>query len=220
MVNALILLPLPEEDVMAKALDNAKKFFDFLKGLMLISLFSLLFLIFCYHFQELNAVYESFLSTAKGMNPDHFKVSVFGAEVEVFTQDQVASQLATEGVDDPAIQGKVQEILRKLNPDEVDRLMYVGTLPNSCEFSRPSANVKHYLEIDRGLNKIGLVEIKPDPAAYKQVKKDGEDPENGMPISCYQMTLTDDGFNVKTALVKTLGTMFKNNANDPRLAMK
>jgi len=75
--------------------------------------------------------------------------------------------------------------------------MYVGTLANSCEFSRPSAKVKHYLEIDRQLNKIGLVENKPDPAAYKQVKKEGEDPENGLPISCYQMTLTEQGFNVR-----------------------
>ena len=88
-------------------------------------------------------------------------------------QQQIASQLETEGVDDPAIQDKVQEALRALKPDEVDRLMYVGTLPNSCEFSRTSAKVKHYLEIDRQLNKTGLVEIKPDPAAYKQVKKDG-----------------------------------------------
>jgi len=68
----------------------------------------------------------------------------------------------------------VQEALRALKPDEVDRLMYVGTLANSCEFSRPSAKVKHYLEIDRQLNKIGLVENKPDPAAYKQVKKKGK----------------------------------------------
>jgi len=31
MVNALILLQLPEEDVMSLSLDTAKKFFDFLK---------------------------------------------------------------------------------------------------------------------------------------------------------------------------------------------
>ena len=221
MVNALILLPLPEEDVMSLSLDTAKKFFDFLKSLMMISLFSLLFLIFCYHFRELNGVYESLLSDAQSINLDHFKVSAFGAEVDgFFSQQQIAAQLETEGVDDPAIQDKVQEALRALKPDEVDRLMYVGTLANSCEFSRPSAKVKHYLEIDRQLNKIGLVENKPDPAAYKQVKKEGEDPENGLPISCYQMTLTEQGFNVKTALVKTLGAIFKSNSSTPRLAMK
>ena len=43
---------------MSLSLDTAKKFFDFLKSLMMISLFSLLFLIFCYHFRELNGVYR------------------------------------------------------------------------------------------------------------------------------------------------------------------
>jgi hypothetical protein len=221
MVNALTLPPLPEEDAMSLSLDYAKKFFDFLKSLMMISLFSLLFLIFCYHFRELDDVYESLLSSAQTLSLDHFKVAAFGAEVDgFFSQQQIASQLETEGVDDPAAQDKVQEALRNLKQEEVDRLMYVGTLPNSCEFSRPSTKVKRYLDIDRQLSKKGLVEINPDPVAYKQVKKDGEDPENGSPISCYQMTLTDQGFNVKTALVKTLGTMFKSNANTPRLAMK
>lgn len=206
---------------MAKALDNAKKFFDFLKGLMLISLFSLLFSIFCYHFKELDNLYDSLLSEAKSINFDHVKVSAFGAEFDGFlSNQQIATQLETEGVDDPTTQDMVQAVVLNLKPEEVDRLMYVGTLKASCEFTRPSAKAKRYLDIDRQLNKKGLVEIKPDLVAYEQVKKNAEDPDNGRPTSCYQMTLTDDGFNVKTALVKTLGTVFKNNANNPRLAMK
>lgn len=206
---------------MSMTLDYAKKFFDFLKGLMMISLFSLLFLIFCYHFRELDGLYKSLLSAAETMNLDHFKFSAFGAEVDgVFTQQRISSALETEKVDDPTTQDKVQAVVRNLNPDEFDRLMYVGTLGASCEFSRPSPETKRYLAIDRQLNKKHLVEIKPDPLTYEQIKKDAEDPDNGLPISCYQMTLTIEGFHVKTALVKTLGTMFKSNSNNPRLAMK
>ncbi|HUZ91014.1 MAG TPA: hypothetical protein VMU78_03820 [Methylocella sp.] len=107
------------------SLDCVKKFFDFLKSRMKISLFSLLFLIFCSHFRELDEVYESLLSSAQTLSFDHIKVAAFGAEVDgFFSQQQVALQLETEGVDDPAIQNKVQETLRNLKPEEVDRLMY------------------------------------------------------------------------------------------------
>lgn len=206
---------------MSLSLDNAKKFFDFLKGLMMIGLFSLLFLIFCSHFRELDTLCESLLSEARAINLDHVKFSAFGAEIDgSFSKQQIASQLEMEGVEDPTIPDMVHALVLNLKPDEADRLMYVGTLKASCEFTRPSANAKHYLEIDRQLNKKGLVEIKPDPVTYKLTKKDGDDPNNGLPISCYQMTLTAQGFNVKTALVKTLGMMFKSNANAPRLAMK
>ena len=206
---------------MPTIIDAAKKFFDFLKGLITVSLLSLLFLIFCAHFRELDGVYESLLSEAQSINLDHFKVAAFGAEVDgSFSQQQIASQLETEGVDDPAIQSKVQEAVLGLKPDEVDRLMYVGTLQGTCDFARPSPKTKRYMDIDRQLNKKGLVVFKSDPVTYEQVKKRGDDPENGLPTSCYDMTLTDQGFNVKTALVKTLGAMFKSNASNPRLAMK
>jgi hypothetical protein len=146
---------------------------------------------------------------------------LLGAELDgSFSKQQIALQLETEGVDDSTIQDKVQEIVLGLKPDEVDRLMYVGTLQASCDFTRPSPKTKRYIETDRELNKKGLVIFKSDPVTYEKVKKHGEDPENGLPVSCYDMTVTDQGYNVKTALVKTLGTMFKGNSNNPHLAMK
>jgi hypothetical protein len=206
---------------MSLTLDYAKKFFDFLKGLMMISLFSLLFLIFCYHFRELDKLCESLLTEAQSINLDHVKISAFGAEVDgSFSKQQIASQLESVGVDDPAIPEAVLKAVLNLLPDEAERLMYVGTLKASCEFTRPSMGAKRYLEIDRQLNEKGLVELKPDQAAYKLLKKDAEDPNNGLPVSCYQMTLTSKGFNVKTTLVKTMGTMLKGDENMPRLAMK
>lgn len=217
MVNQSIPPSLPEEDVMSLSFDCAKKFFDFLKSLMAISVFLLLFLIFCSHYQELNILCEKLLS----MNFDHLKYSAFGVEVDgSFSQQQIASQLETEGVDDPATQDKVSQVVLGLNPEEVDRLMYVGTLQASCDFTKPAPRTKRFIEVDRELRAKGLVAFKPDPVTYERLKLHGDDPDNGLPLSCYDMTLTDQGFNVKTALVKTLGTMFKTNSNNPHLAMK
>jgi hypothetical protein len=221
MVNQLTPPSLAEEDVMSLSFDYAKKFFDFLKSLMAISVFLLLFLIFCFHYQELNHLCEAFLAEAQTINLDHVKFSAFGAEVDgSFSQQQIASQLETEGVDDPATQDKVSQVVLGLKPEEVDRLMYVGTLQASCDFTKPAPRTKRFIEVDRELRAKGLVAFKPDPVTYERLKQHGDDPDNGLPLSCYDMTLTDQGFNVKTALVKTLGTMFKSNANNPRLAMK
>jgi hypothetical protein len=37
----------------------------------------------------------------------------------------------------------------------------------------------------------------------------GKTLDNGYPRTCYDMTLTDDGYNVKTALVDNFSTAFK-----------
>jgi hypothetical protein len=196
-----------EEDFMSTSLDYAKKLSDFLKSLMMISLFSMLFMIFCTHFRELD------------INLEHVKFSAFGAEVEgSFSKQQIASQLEMEGVDDPPRKGARSR--SGLKPDEADRLMYVGNLQGTCEFARPSPKTKRYIEIDHQLKKKGLVAIKPDQLTYELEKKHGEYLDQGFPISCYQMKLTDQGFNVKAALVKTLGRMFESNTTNPRLAMK
>lgn len=206
---------------MSNALECAKKFFDFLKGLMMLSLFSLLFLIFCYHFAELDALYESLLAEARSLNIDHVKVSAFGGEIDgFFSKQQVATQLETEGVDDPTAQDIAHALVVNFKPEEVDRLMYVGTMGDSCEFSNPSTKTQGYMDTDRQLKKKGLVEFEPDVATYERVRKAGETRENGLPMSCYKMKLTIEGLNAKTALVKSLGTIFKSNANNPRIAMK
>jgi hypothetical protein len=210
-----------EEDFMSTSLDYAKKLSDFLKSLMMISLFSMLFMIFCTHFRELDNICESLLLEAQSINLEHVKFSAFGAEVEgSFSKQQIASQLEMEGVDDPKTQEKVHEAVLGLKPDEADRLMYVGNLQGTCEFARPSPKTKRYIEIDHQLKKKGLVAVKPDQLTYELEKKHGEYLDQGFPISCYQMKLTDQGFNVKTALVKTLGRMFESNTTNPRLAMK
>jgi len=205
---------------MSQSLEYARKFFEFLKGFMMVSLFCLLFYIFCIHFNDLNKICDKFFSAAQAVNLDHLKASVFGVEIEgFFSKELIASQLAAEGVKDPKIQENVRQTILELRPGEVDRLMHVGNLEATCDFSRPTPKTRGYIEIDRLLNMKGLVSIRPDPVTYGLVKKRGEFADHGFVKSCYQMKLTTHGHNVKTALVKTLGTMFEVNAANPRVAM-
>jgi hypothetical protein len=43
----------------------------------------------------------------------------------------------------------------------------------------------------------------------------GKSLDNGYPRTCYDMTLTDDGYNVKTVLVKSLSAMFDKGRTAP-----
>jgi hypothetical protein len=43
----------------------------------------------------------------------------------------------------------------------------------------------------------------------------GKSLDNGYPRTCYDMTLTDDGYNVKTVLVKSLSATFDKERKTP-----
>ena len=68
--------------------------------------------------------------------------------------------------------------------------MYVGQLKNLCEFDNPSTEMRNDVVFDYGLRDKGLTKIEVNPDGY--------------PRTCYDMTLTNDGYNVKTVLVKIL----------------
>jgi hypothetical protein len=60
-----------------------------------------------------------------------------------------------------------------------------------------------------------LTEIKDSPEILKWVQEKqaddvahGKSLENGYPLKCYEMTLTDVGWNVKTALIRNVSAAF------------
>jgi hypothetical protein len=79
----------------------------------------------------------------------------------------------------------------------------------------PSTEIRNDVALDYGLRDKGLTKIEGNPvtleavrAKLDQMKTQGKSMENGYPRTCYDMTLTDDGYNVKTVLVKSLGATF------------
>jgi hypothetical protein len=70
---------------------------------------------------------------------------------------------------------------------------------------------------DKGLTKIEVnpATLEAVRAKLDQMKTQGKSMENGYPRTCYDMTLTDDGYNVKTVLVKTLSATFDKGQKAP-----
>ena len=94
--------------------------------------------------------------------------------------------------------------------------MYVGQLKNLCEFENPSTEMRNDAALDYGLRDMRLVKIENNAVTRDSVRAElaklvaqGKTLDNGYPCTCYDMTLTDDGYNVKTALVDNFSTAFK-----------
>ncbi|MGA7383722.1 MAG: hypothetical protein WBW81_03180, partial [Methylocella sp.] len=94
-------------------------------------------------------------------------------------------------------------------------LMYVGQLKNHCEFENPSTEMRDDAALDYELRDKGLTKIEINPATLESVRAgvaklaaQGKSLDNGYPRTCYDLTLTNDGYNVKTVLVKSLSVTF------------
>jgi hypothetical protein len=147
-------------------------------------------------------------------------IEVAGVKIG-FDQGTVFSQL--ENLHDLSAEDKnhVLQIVQGLEPDEFERLMYVGELANLCEYQHPTTEMRRMVATDYQLNAKNLTVVddsKSQDLVSKitdQIKRDGGPSEIGFPRACYTMDLTDTGRNAKTALIKTLSAAF-----NPRVASK
>jgi hypothetical protein len=99
-----------------------------------------------------------------------------------------------------------------LNAELYDRLMAVGSLRETCESSSSDAAARHYAYLDKSLARLGLVEMADAPGVKENVLTKlgvSQQVENGLPQRsayperCYNLKLTEHGFDAKTALVRS-----------------
>jgi hypothetical protein len=102
-----------------------------------------------------------------------------------------------------------------LSQKEVDRLVNVGELRNLCTFEHPDTEMRIYAAADARLKDKGLTKIMDSPETLRTVRDQfaaleakGELPAIGRPLSCYEMKRTDDGYNVRTVLIKGMSRRF------------
>jgi hypothetical protein len=112
--------------------------------------------------------------------------------------------------------------IRALTAKEVERLMQVGMLRDLCEYANPKPDMRMDVAIDYELEKKGFTNINPSPDTLEWVKggqaeaiAKGKSVDIGPPLTCYAMTLTPAGYNVKTVLVKNLSAAFERTENPP-----
>jgi hypothetical protein len=147
----------------------------------------------------------------------HIKQVTAGTLAVVFDESTVGSAVMVEldkdspHAKDPTYLGTLTEIIQSLKPDHYKRLMYVDQLRNLCKYERQSVDVDYDFSLDRELKDKGLVKLTDSPALLKEVnEKLGSqqsgtiEPSLGNPQFCYTMSLTDRGYDAKTAFVKTM----------------
>ena len=147
----------------------------------------------------------------------HIKQVTAGTLVVAFDESTVHSAVEVEldkdspHAKDPTYIGTLTKIIQSLQPDHYKRLMYVGQLRDLCKYDVQSVDVDYDFSLDWELKNKGLVTVADSPALLNEVKqKLGSqqgvtiEPKLGNPQFCYTMSLTDLGYDAKTAFVKTM----------------
>ncbi|MDQ6702270.1 MAG: hypothetical protein M3Z96_03745 [Pseudomonadota bacterium] len=193
------------------------KALDYIKAALQIAFSLVVLAILLLNFRGLQLALQKFLERAASVSA----IKVLGVEVDMDAADRALSAadakralFHVENVTG-AEKRRVLGLIHGLDGKEFIRLMYVGQLKNLCEFENPSTEMRNDAALDYELRDKGLTKIEVNPATLDSVRAElakmvaqGKSLDNGYPRTCYDMTLTDDGYNVKTVLVKSLSATF------------
>jgi hypothetical protein len=208
-----------EEDGMSKALDYVKAALQIAFGLVVLAIVLL-------NFRGLHLAVQKILERAASVSA----IKGFGVEIDLDAAGVDRALAAADAkralfhVENLTGEDKrrVLALIQGLDGNEFVRLMYVGQLKNLCEFENPSTEMRNDVALDYGLRDKGLTKIEVSPATLESVQAElaktvaqGKSLDNGYPRTCYDMTLTDDGYNVKTVLVKSLSATFDKGRKAP-----
>lgn len=111
---------------------------------------------------------------------------------------------------------RIAQDVGSLEPRLVVRLLHVGLLTNLCEFEKPTTGMIDDFGVDHHLQDRGLVTLTDNPQTRNNVFAEIKQREAatrkksdiGEPRACYDLTLTDHGRNVKTAVVQVVSAGF------------
>lgn len=186
---------------------------DCLRKLITLALLGTVLAIVCIDFNSICGATQSLLGRAGAV------ASLEIANVKLsFNSDTVSTAFSNLKMDDvdPGKRGRALDLIRALDQSEFVRLMYVGQLEGLCEYASPTTQMRYDLATDYRLADMRLVRIAESPDLLARVTEymrergsRGESPANGLPRRCYALQLTEDGANVKTALVGTFGAAFQ-----------
>jgi hypothetical protein len=193
------------------------KALDYIKAALQIAFSLVVLAIVLLNFQGLYLAARKFLERAASVS----SIKLLGVEVDL---DQAGVDRALFRADylTGADKGRVLAMVHGLSAKEFVRLMYVGQLKNLCEFENPSTEMRNDVALDYRLRDKGLTKIEVNPATLESVRAElakmvaqGKSLDNGYPLKCYDMTFTDDGYNVKTVLVDNLSEAFGDGRKTP-----
>jgi len=193
------------------------KALDYIKAALQIAFSLVVLAIVLLNFQGLYLAARKVLERAASVS----SIKLLGVEVDL---DQAGVDRALFRADylTGADKSRVLALVHGLSGKEFTRLMYVGQLKNLCEFENPTTEMRNDVALDHRLRDKGLTKIEGNPATLESVRAElakmvaqGKSLDIGYPLKCYDMTLTDDGYNVKTVLVDNLSEGFGDGRKAP-----
>lgn len=189
------------------------KTIDWLKQCLYIGLIGILFCVVCVEFRSICNAADRLLERAETATSFEFagvKMTFNSALVSA-----VFDSLALDEGVKPAKRALALELIHDLDQAEFVRLMQVGHLGATCEYSNPNTKMRYEVATDYSLADKGLVEMIDNPELLEQTKQyvataleNGKSWTIGRPGHCYFLALTEDGINVKSALIGSFGTAF------------
>jgi hypothetical protein len=200
------------------------KALEYIKAALQIAFSLVVLAIIVLNFRGLHLAAQKFLERAASVSA----IKVLGIEIDIEATDRALSAVDAkrafyhlENLTDTE-KRRVLELIHGLDGKEFSRLMYVGQLKNLCEFETPSTEMRNDVALDYELRDKGLTKIEISPATLESVRAalakmvaQGKSLDNGYPRTCYDLTLTDDGYNVKTVLVKNFSATFDKERKPP-----
>ncbi len=202
------------------------KVFEFLRSAIYILLLAVVAAVVLWNFRALDRAVRNLFVQASSINTIEvlgLKLSFNARTVELDLKSDLEnyerynpSWFIDNGFDTRAdYEAHILALTQSLSQREVDRLVNVGELKNLCTFERPDAEMRVYSATDARLKDKGLTKITDSPETFRRVRDQfavldakGELPTIGHPLSCYEMTRTDDGYNVRTVLIKGMSRRF------------
>ena len=111
-------------------------------------------------------------------------------------------------------QSKLTKLAVDLGPREVDRLLHLPEVEQAsqgdrylhCEFERSTAQMRYFSAVDHGLAERALVARSPRAPISRPRRRRRR--ASAAPSRCYQMELTDDGYDVKSLIVSEMTRFF------------
>lgn len=186
---------------------------DWLKQCLYVGLIGLLFGVICVEFRSICNAADRLLEKADAATSLEFaglkltfNAAIVSAAFDGLPRDVIVS---------PEKRILALDRIRGLNQAEFVRLMNVGQLGATCEYSNPNTKMRYDVATDYSLVDKGLVEMIESADVLEQTKQyvaaqleKGADWTIGRPGQCYLLTLTEEGADVKSALVGSFGSAF------------
>jgi hypothetical protein len=131
-----------------------------------------------------------------------------------FKAELVSADLVRPAFKDIENAPEVAAAIKKLAPEQFDRLAFLRDGAESCVYAKASATLYRFVALDHELQDMKLITLTDAPAAVARHKADASPDaekrraEMGDPVRCYTLQTTELGWQAKNAVIKIVSQTF------------